>query len=406
MDKTHQHPPATALPEGGRPATSPTAATYAAAVGVRKTTLARGGLPSVAIPPLDAPYTRGQTMAQQAQAGRAPAPPPPPQGSIFGPQGANPFVPPPTPAGGRLAPPQTQILPTDTLPDEAQRDPDFRSGPGAAFAMTQPRLVEKYGVMRNGQRIPPQMFVPGGGGLRPETQQALRDVVAFNTQLQKGAEGAARRAEDAEVEREISGGPVGAARVAGASAGAADPRIEKEMKARLESMDKLDLHRLQEMGVVDLLNNDEQKAIIEERCSPITLSEYVMNGFVRQRVPIVPGVFEVTFQSMALEDELTLKNLIAKEANALELSDRYLVDKYGYMGLAVGLHQIHASSKDIPFPSHVNNEGVFDEKLFWEKYKRVVRLPFHLAASLAINFFWFEVRVRRLPRASKSEGVA
>ena len=213
-------------------------------------------------------------------------------------------------------------------------------------------------------------------------------------------------AEDAEVEKEVADSAVGAARTASTSAGGADPKFEKEMKTRLESMDKLDLHRLQEMGVVDLLNNDEQKTLIEERCSPITLSEYVMNGFVRQRVPIVPGVFEVTFQSMSLEDELTLKNLIAKEANALELSDRYLVDKYGYMGLAVGLHMIHSEGKDKPFPSHLNNEGVFDEKLFWEKFRRVLRLPFHLAASLAINFFWFEVRVRRLPRASKSAGVA
>jgi hypothetical protein len=75
-------------------------------------------------------------------------------------------------------------------------------------------------------------------------------------------------------------------------------------------------------------------------------------------------------------------------------------------GRALSLYQIHASNKDIPFPSHLNNDGVFDEKLFFEKFKRVMRLPFHLAASLVINFFWFEVRVRRLARASKSEGMA
>lgn len=403
MDKSQPH---IVLPEGGRPVTSPAAAAYAANVGVRKTTAARGGLPAVSIPPLDAPYTRGQTMAAQAQPPRPTAPAAPAQGSIFGPQGANPFAGPPAAPPGRLAPPQTQILPTDLLPDEAQKDPAFRAGPGSAYAMTQQHLAAKYGVMRDGTRIPPQAFAPGGGGLRPETAQALRDVVTFNNQLQQSAEGAAARADDAALEKEIAGGPVNAARIAGGDAGRADPKLEKEMKARLESMDKLELHRLQEMGIVDLLNNDEQKTIIEERCSLITLDEYVMNGFVRQRVPIVPGVFEVTLQSMALEDELQLKNLIAKEANALEVSDRYLVDKYGYMGLAVGLYMVHASGKDIQFPSHINNEGVFDEKLFWEKFKRVLRLPFHLAASMAINFFWFEVRVRRLPRASKSAGVA
>lgn len=395
MDKT-QHPSAP-LPEGGGPITSPRATAYAERVGVKKYNAPIGGVPAVAIPPLDSPYARGQTMA--AQAGRAPAAP---QGSIFGPQGANPFAPAPSGAGPGGA--QTQILPTDTLPEEARRDPSFRDGAGAMFAMSQPHLVGKYGVMRNGTAVPPSAFRAGGrGGPSPETMAAVADL---NHKFAQNASTAARRAEDAEVEKEISGGAVGAARAASGSAGAADPKLEKEMKSRLESMDKLDLHRLQEMGVVDLLNNDEQKTLIEERCSKITLDEYVMNGFVRQRVPIVPGVFEVTFQSMALEDELTLKNLIAKEANALELSDRYLVDKYGYMGLAVGLHMIHSAGKDIPFPSHLSNEGVFDEKLFWDKFKRVLRLPFHLAASLAINFFWFEVRVRRLPRAAKSEGMA
>jgi len=401
MDKTKQ--PAASLPEGGGPVTSPRAAAYAAHVGVKKYVAPVGGVPSVPIPPLDAPYTRGQTMAEQAQSGRAPSGGAPYQpGSIFAAaQGANPFTQPG--AAGRPPGAQTQILPTDLLPEEARRDPNFREGPGSMYAMSQPHLVNTYGVSRNGTPIPPAAFRAGGrGGPSPETLEA---VAKLNRDFANNASTAAQRAEDADLEKEVAGGPVGAARAA-AGAGRADPKLEKELKSRLESMDKLDLHRLQEMGVVDLLNNDEQKTLIEERCSPITLDEYVMNGFVRQRVPIVPGVFEVTFQSMALEDELTLKNLIAKEANALELSDRYLVDKYGYMGLAVGLHMIHSAGKDIPFPSHLNNEGTFDEQLFWKKFDRVLRLPFHLAASLAINFFWFEVRVRRLPRASKSAGVA
>lgn len=398
MDKTHQ--PSSTLPEGGGPVTSPRAAAYAERVGVKKYVAPIGGVPAVSIPPLDAPYARGQTMAAQAQSGRMPSLP---QGSIFGPQGANPFAQPGSPPPGRPEGPQTQILPTDLLPEEARQDPNFRAGTGAMFAMSQPHLVGKYGVLRNGTLIPPSAFRAGGrGGPSPETMAA---VAKLNNDFAHNASTAAQRAEDTELEKEVAGGPVGAARTA-AGAGTADPKLEKELKAKLASMDKLDLHRLQEMGVVDLLNNDEQKTLIEERCSKITLDEYVMNGFVRQRVPVVPGVFEVTFQSMSLEDELTLKNLIAKEANALELSDRYLVDKYGYMGLAVGLHMVHSAGKDIPFPSHLNNEGVFDEALFWTKFKRVLKLPFHLAAALAINFFWFEVRVRRLPRAAKSAGVA
>lgn len=401
MDKTHAPPG----PQAGK-ATSPQAAAYADRVASKKYTAPVGGTAKVPIPPLDAPHMQGMTMADQARASRAPAPPSAgPAGSIFtGPQGANPFTATPPPMG-RPGGQQAQVLPTDTLPPEAMKDSAYREGPGSAYAMTQQHLVAKYGVMRNGQRVPPSAF-RAGKGPSPETLAALQEVEAFNQQLQRGAESATKRADDAQLEKELAGGPVGAARQAGGSAGSADPKIEAEMKAKLESMDKLELHRLQEMGIVDLLNNDAQKEMIEARCSLITLDEYVMNGFVRQRVPIVPGKYEVTFQSMALEDELKLKDLIAKEVSSVELGDKYLVDKYGYMGLAVGLHMVHTNGKDLLFPSHLNNEGVFDEKLFWEKFKKVLRLPFHLAASLAINFFWFEVRVRRLPRATKSEGVA
>lgn len=408
MDKSQPQPP-TVLPEGGRPTTSPGAAAYAARVGAKKYTAPIGGVPAVPIPLLDAPYARGQTMAAQAESVRnvlrVPAQQAP-QGSIFGgPQGANPFAPPPQ-AQGRTQAPQTQILPTDTLPDEARKDPAYREGPGSGYAMTNPHLVAKYGVIRNGTRVPPHAFAPGGTGLSAETAQQLADINAFNKQLKQGAEGAAKRAEDADLEKEIAGGPVGAARTAASSAGNADPKYEQALKSRLETMDKFDRHRLEEMGIVDLLNNDEQKTLIEARCSLMTLDEYVMNGFVRQRVPIVPGTFEVTFQSMQLQDEMQTRNLISKEASSLELSDKYLVDKHGYMGLAASLHQIHAGGKDLLFSSHYNVEGKFDEKLFWTKFEKVLQLPFHLAASLVINFFWFEVRVRRLARATKSEGVA
>src|SRR4051812_48218706 len=113
MDKTQQ--PSAALPDSGGQVTSPRAAAYAERVGVKKYIAPVGGVPAVSIPPLDAPYARGQTMAAQAQSGRMPSLP---QGSIFGPQGANPFVQPGGPQAGRPESPQTQILPTDMLPDD------------------------------------------------------------------------------------------------------------------------------------------------------------------------------------------------------------------------------------------------------------------------------------------------
>ena len=80
------------------------------------------------------------------------------------------------------------------------------------------------------------------------------------------------------------------------------------------------------------------------------------------------------------------------EAKSLEPSDRYLLDKYSLMGLAVSLRSVN--KKQIPL--HEDHDGNFDDKKFWEKFNIVVKFPFHMLASLAVNWFWFDMRVRRL----------
>ena len=126
--------------------------------------------------------------------------------------------------------------------------------------------------------------------------------------------------------------------------------------------------------------------------TPLSLDDLIVNGYVRQRIPIVIGKFEPTFQSLGGDEELACKRLIVSDAKSLDVSEQYLLDKHAFMVLCCGLHAINKTV----LPSHRNQNGQFDDALFWAKFNQVIRFPLHMLASLSINFFWFDVSVRKL----------
>ena len=117
-----------------------------------------------------------------------------------------------------------------------------------------------------------------------------------------------------------------------------------------------------------------------------------MHGYVRQKVPILPGKFEPTFQSIASSDDLAIKKLIMLESKGLEINERYLLDKFSVMTVALGLYAIN----DNKVPSHLDANDKFDEAAFWKKFDFLARNSFHMIGTLGVNFFWFDVRVRKL----------
>lgn len=359
--------------------TDPRALSYAAGVAARrggveapKYTAPPGG-GGVPIPRLDQPHQQNITMADQARSQRLPVPHIP--GGIIQPPTAPVAAPPPM-GPPPLPNPMAGLLSTDMLPEVATHDPMFKSGMGSMSATVQPGLAFKYGVIRNGQHIPPQKLSTGRAGLSKETVESLNAVAAFNKQRP-------------EIEDPVS---------------AADAKIEKEASAKADQLlddvkalrpkDNLDFNRIKEMQNQELLNNEDQRQIVEGRLQPMDLAKLVMSDRIQQVVPISPGVLEPTFQSMTWDEETTLKRMILEEAKQLELTDQYLLDRYSLMGLTVGLYALNGTV----LPTHLNNEieKKFDTDAFWKKFDTIKRMPFHLTASLAINFFWFEIRVRKL----------
>jgi hypothetical protein len=415
----------TVLPNGGPvyvdpnidPARLSGAAAYAAGIMAR-----RGGLPKADMPlqqerpPIPVlsggpqPGAGGQTMADFARAERGQGPRDPLMAQVF-PQAQGASIieeSAPMPSPGRTAPAQRHtaaslgLAPADTLPDAARSDPSFQHGYGSEFASNQPHLAAKYGVVRNGQLIPPQRL---GGSLGRSTlsPQTVEDLARLKQLQEQGT--APGLDESEEAGRKVVEGGVGgsAARVGGVSSGPpVKPKEETEesrnevLKRAIDQMDAFEFNQWRQLTMRQILHSEEERAIIEGRLRPLDLGDLLKDGVIRQRVPIIPGKYEITLQSYDGQIELALKRLVMSEARSVDVGEQYLLDKHSFMSLAVGLHKIN----DKPYPDIFDKEGVFSDELFFKKFNQVMRLPIHMLASIGVNQMWFEMRVRKLYSAS------
>jgi len=302
-----------------------------------------------------------------------------------------------------------QLLNADMLPPTAKQDPAYQSGMGADLAVNQPSLAAKYGVIRGGNFVPPQLLTqppsvpssapskkvdvggPSGVKLRQETVDGMKRLF----EAQAGANTPQSTNEDDVEEAQAKAGIAGKAADVGAP-----PKLntaDTSTVDRLRKLDEFDLDQLQEAITYDLLNNPEQKKIIEERLDPINLSDLIVSSRVRQRVPIVPGEFEVVFESLTARDEMACKRLIVQESRRLQLNEEYYLQKFSYMGLACAVYSI----QNTLLPGYRDSDGSFNEDLFWKKFNMVMDLPMPMLASLGCNYFWFDIRVRKLFEAKR-----
>jgi hypothetical protein len=167
----------------------------------------------------------------------------------------------------------------------------------------------------------------------------------------------------------------------------ADP-MEKEVAGSKEDLlDILDFGAKNEAERI--LNNKQRRKEIESRCEPMKLEDLIIRDEVQQLVPIQPGKFEALFRSMTPEESLFVKKYISREETT---TDQYLMEKYGLCQLCCSLLAINGKN----LPDHRDQNGSVDPKLFEAKLKALMKKSGYLIADLGLNFFWFDLRVRRL----------
>lgn len=403
------------VPPGAMPQQNPAAARYQQEATARRAAaplphynVPVGGGPGPGIPRLDQPPPQlGMTMAdyaaQQAMGNLTPE-----QRAALTASAPNPFAQqaqqqPAQPAPGNpFIAMQQGLMPNDVLPEVAKDDPAFQTGLGSMSAQSQPMLAFKYGVIRNGRHLAPQELSTGRkGGLSPKSLQDLQTL----QNLQQSDPGVAKHMDSAErqAEADAAAGPAGAAARLANAPGDGDikplsneERAELSKKKALEGIDELDWKRLRDAMIKDLLNNDDQRKLIEDGLEPMDVTDIVLRGRVEQVVRISDKL-SYEFQSTTGQEDLAVKRLAIKEARSLDVSDAYITDKFAMMSACVGLVRVNT----LPLPNHLDEKGDFDEARFWDKFNLFIRQGFHLIASVGINFFWFDVRVRKLFVAEK-----
>ena len=138
----------------------------------------------------------------------------------------------------------------------------------------------------------------------------------------------------------------------------------------------------------DKLNNSVRRRRITGRCVKMELESYIMNGGVKQKVPIVAGKIEPTFRSASVDEDLEVKRMMF----GVQGTDVYIANRFSLMQLTLSLYAFNGE----PLPNHLNADGVFDEDLFNTKFARVRKYPTQLAEDLVNNYMWFDERVKDL----------
>lgn len=195
---------------------------------------------------------------------------------------------------------------------------------------------------------------PGSPAIRPETAQQLQDMA-------KAQEKQAATAEEG---------------------------LKKDIEKEKDDLfDMFDFGGKTEADRV--LNNKVRRKEIESRLEPMKIEDLIMKDEVQQDVPIQPGKFVVRFRSATPQENLFVKKLMANETVE---SDQYMLEKYGIMQLCLALVSINGVS----VPSHLDENGAPNEDLFKKKLKILEKKSAYVIADLGINFFWFDIRVRKL----------
>lgn len=177
--------------------------------------------------------------------------------------------------------------------------------------------------------------------------------------------------------------------VAKANTPAEPEKSSSQIKKELEDLED-EIFDYDEFGnkVKNLLANKERRESIESRCEPMDLMELLINKEARQVVPIIPGKYYPTFRTIGGDEDLEIKRIISKEVG----STTYILGKMTLMSLTCGLYALNGKV----LPSHQNKDGDFDQEAFFAKFKGIMKYPMQVLSDLAVNYTWFDRRVRGL----------
>lgn len=168
----------------------------------------------------------------------------------------------------------------------------------------------------------------------------------------------------------------------------AAPEERQEEKKEEDLFETFDFYGRSEAERI--LNNKKRRKAIEERCQPMSFEDLLMKEEVHQKVPIIPGQFEVEYRSLLPTESLFVKQFMAPDSSKPEA---YYVEKYSLCQLTMAVVAINGKPVGT---HHLDDNSEVVEAIFAQNLKKFLRKSGYVLADLGINYAWFDVRVRKL----------
>lgn len=144
------------------------------------------------------------------------------------------------------------------------------------------------------------------------------------------------------------------------------------------------------------------RAAVEARCGKIDIGEFLMNGTVSQKVPIVVPGLEITYQTVPDLVEAHVDRLLAEEAAKIrkvrdgdnfvdsEMSQREYVRRQNEFALVAHIRSYNGTT----WPTLVKPDGNIDENAVTKRLALVRQLVTPIFGLAINNLSWFLERVQ------------
>ena len=149
----------------------------------------------------------------------------------------------------------------------------------------------------------------------------------------------------------------------------------------------VDIGKLAEDEEKEELSEDEKiKKAISSRVSEIDIGQYLMNGELTQRVPIIPGKLEITFRTVTDLEECFVDDKLSTEG---ELTARAFLRRANEWALAFHISEVNGHK----WPTTIDGDGTISEKSINRRLAHVKKLSSPIFHLLSQNLAWFLERV-------------
>ncbi|MCA8938753.1 MAG: hypothetical protein KDB07_03010 [Planctomycetes bacterium] len=213
--------------------------------------------------------------------------------------------------------------------------------------------------------------VSGTGKLRPETLEGLQSLHEQQAQAKQLAEEKALAEEAAQMRR--------------AEDTASD---EIDRQARIGAMEAIQAALSDNPWLAAGVRDKQEAAILAIPGNALSISRILMDR-AQQLIPIADDL-HATMQTIKASEDLLIKRMLRDYVDQLEI---YFDTMSDMLRLAVGVDAIG----EVPFPpleDPATNRATVET--IKKRLEAVLDLPTPLLAALAINYTWFDLRVKRL----------